>query len=66
MDENDLRPYLEEFGTISEISIIRERDRDTGAFSSKGITLLLLEILNFSSFHLFRLCVCNIRICRIR
>lgn len=36
MDEEDLRPYLEGFGLISEISIIRERDRETGAFVSKG------------------------------
>jgi len=37
MDEEDLRPYLEGFGLISEISIIRERDRESGAFVSKGI-----------------------------
>eukprot|EP01036_Dinobryon_divergens_P028082 gene28082-36971_t len=36
LKENDLRPFLDEFGSISDISIIRERDRDTGAFISKG------------------------------
>lgn len=53
MDEEDLRPYLEGFGLISEISIIRERERETGAFVSKGIILktkdplkLYINILN--------------------
>jgi RNA recognition motif-containing protein len=36
LKENDLRPFLDEFGSITDISIIRERDRDTGAFISKG------------------------------
>ena len=44
MNENDLRPYLEEFGTIVEVSIIRERDRENGTFISKG----WMKILNLA------------------
>ena len=47
MKENDLRPFLEEFGSISDVSIIRERDRDSGAFTSKGDSSIFVKITIF-------------------
>ena len=51
LKENDLRPFLDEFGSISDISIIRERDRDTGAFISKGYFQTSVIIINFQCLN---------------